>query len=189
MRTRARTFVEWQERTIVLRSPHELILEDEVRDPILLSDSGVVEPLTEANARSTLLVLFGIEQELEEALAASWKHRPDHAYFLDRWAVAVVENLFRWLSEEIQRQAKQQQHFAAPPLAPGHRRWNVAGLSTFTQAFPRALPAHAMAVLYGITPTPVPWPKDTCQACLRPACEYRHPAPRQEHPSHGASAT
>jgi hypothetical protein len=135
-------------------------------------------------------------REVAEEVSHRWAtDRPDEAYFLDRFAVAVTERLVFWASGQLCRASEPSGETLLPHLSPGCGHWDLAdqhrvmalltGKAASDQAAVRlgpiellpsgALhPQHSVLAVLGVTQQRVSTtPEDLCRACDLSPCAFR----------------
>jgi hypothetical protein len=130
--------------------------------------------------------------EVADEAARLWAtDRPDEAFFLDRFAVAVTERLVFWASATICRASEPAGETLLPHLSPGCGHWDLAdqhrlmalltGEDAGTILGPIALlpsgalrPQHSVLAALGVTHRPfAATPEDLCRSCDLDPCAFR----------------
>jgi hypothetical protein len=150
----------------------------------------------EAHALVALAASAGIDvaAEVKRLWAAE---RPDEAYFLDRFAVAVTERLVFWASGELCRKAAPSGETLLAHLSPGCGHWDLAdqhrvmgiltgekgqrGAEERVELGPIELlpsgalhPQHSVLAVLGVTHRKgTTTPEDLCRACDFDPCGFR----------------
>ena len=125
------------------------------------------------------------------------EERPDEAYFLDRFAVAVTERLVFWASGELCRAAAPSGETLLAHLSPGCGHWDLAdqhrvmailtgesgprGTEEAVRLGPIELlpsgalhPPHSVLAVLGVTRRQgTTTPEDLCRACDLDPCAFR----------------
>lgn len=144
----------------------------------------------EAHALVTLAASAG--REAAEETARLWAtDRPDEAFFLDRFAVAVTERLVFWASAAVCRASEPAKETLLPHLSPGCGHWDLAdqhrlmalltGEEAGTILGPIELlpsgalhPQHSVLAALGVTRrTYAATPADLCRSCDLDPCSFR----------------
>jgi hypothetical protein len=126
-----------------------------------------------------------------EETARLWADgKPDEAYFLDRFGVAVTERLVFWASAALCRAAEPRGETLLPHLSPGCGGWELAaqhrlmallsGTNEGVLGPLRLLPSgaihppHALLAVLGVTRRVVAaTPMDACRSCDLSPCGFR----------------
>ncbi len=177
---------------------------DACADVVRLEDgtelrSAVLANRLEAGAAHALVALAasagtGVAAEVKRLWAAE---RPDEAYFLDRFAVAVTERLVFWASGELCRKAAPSGETLLAHLSPGCGHWDLAdqhrvmgiltgekgprGTEERVELGPIELlpsgalhPQHSVLAVLGVTHRKgTTTPEDLCRACDFDPCAFR----------------
>lgn len=150
----------------------------------------LAQRLRAAEAHALMVVAASAGTEVAEETARHWKEgRPDEAYFLDRFAVAVTERLLFWASATLCRASETSRETLLPHLSPGcgnwdlddqHRLWsllagNAAGLGPVRILESGALhPQHSVLAAMGVTRRHVSTsPEQLCRSCDLSPCAFR----------------
>jgi hypothetical protein len=172
--------------------PHSVQLEDgtELRSA-LLSDR-----LKHHDGHGLFALAASAGCSVADEVAHRWStDRPDEAYFLDRFAVAVTERLVFWASGQLCRASEASGETLLPHLSPGCGHWDLAdqhrvmailtGAAADDEAPVRvgpiellasgALhPQHSVLAVLGVTRRLVTaTPDDLCRACDVSPCAFR----------------
>ena len=138
---------------------------------------------------------------LPRARAARWptrraasgpSDRPDEAFFLDRFAVAVTERLVFWASAPICRASEPARETLLPHLSPGCGHWDLAdqhrthgppdrrgrrhGARPRSALLPSGAlrPQHSLLAALGVTRRSfAATPEDLCRSCDLDPCAFR----------------
>lgn len=134
-------------------------------------------------------------REVAEEASHRWAtDRPDEAYFLDRFAVAVTERLVFWASGQLCRASESSGETLLPHLSPGCGHWDLADqhrvMALLTGTAPDSAtvrlgpiellpsgalhPQHSILAVLGVTRRLVSTtPEDLCRACDLSPCAFR----------------
>ena len=141
----------------------------------------------EAHALVVLVATAGIA--VADEVAGHWANdRPDEAFFLDRFAVAVTEQLIQWSSAFLCRASEPSKETLLPHLSPGCGHWDLADqhrlmalLTNDAQLGPLKLlpsgalhPQHSIIAALGVTHRKFSaTPRDICRTCDLDPCAFR----------------
>jgi hypothetical protein len=152
----------------------------------------------EAHAVYALAATAG--REVADEVSRRWAtDRPDEAYFLDRFAVAVTERLVFWAAGELCRVSEPAGETLLAHLSPGCGQWDLAdqhrvmALLVGADGSPRAAeaervhlgplemlpsgalhPQHSLLAVLGVTRRVVSAsPEDLCRDCELTPCAFR----------------
>jgi hypothetical protein len=187
-----RPFVAARKAAIRSCGPHSVQLDDgtELRSA-LLSDR-----LKQGGGHGLFALAASAGGAVAEEVAHRWStDRPDEAYFLDRFAVAVTERLVFWASGQLCRASEAAGETLLPHLSPGCGHWDLAdqhrvmALLTGAAALDDAAvslgpiellasgalhPQHSVLAVLGVTRQLVTaTPEDLCRACDLSPCAFR----------------
>lgn len=169
---------------------------------VLLSDASELrslrfaESLRATRGHAVLVLAVSAGRAVASEVARAWaEDRPDEAYFLDRFAAAVTEELVRQASGTECRSASQAGETLLPPHSPGcgdfaigdqHRLMALLGgrpeggervaLGPIELLPKGALdPPHSLLAALGVTRHAVeaPTPEALCRGCELDPCTYR----------------
>ena len=140
-------------------------------------------------------------REVAEEVTRRWAtDRPDEAYFLDRFAVAVTERLVFWAAGELCRSSESSGETLLPHLSPGCGHWDLADQHRVMallggEAVPHASsegervhlgpldllpsgalhPQHSLLAVLGVTRRVrgPPAPEALCRECDLSPCAFR----------------
>jgi hypothetical protein len=183
------------------------------RAAIVSTDGGSVRLEDGTELRSTVLAdrlrhgeaqgLFALAatsgREVAEEVAQRWKgDRPDEAYFLDRFAVAVAERLVFWAAGELCRASEASGETVLAHLSPGCGHWDLADqhrVMALLAEPPAPLgahddrvrlgpiellpsgalhPQHSILAVLGVTRrASSTTPEDLCRECDHQPCAFR----------------
>jgi hypothetical protein len=154
-----------------------------------LSSARLAERLNAGDARSIVVLAATAGAEVQEEVARHWKEgRPDEAFFLDRFAVGVTEQLVRWASAYLCRESEPSHETLLPHLSPGCGNWDLQDqqklmslLSDNSELGPMQLlptgaldPKHSLMAALGVTHRKFEaTPKDICRSCDLTPCSFR----------------
>ena len=163
----------------------EIVLANDVR----LRSVQLAERLQKGDAHALVVLAASAGTEVADQVALHWKEgRPDEAFFLDRFAVGITEQLVRWSSAFLCREAEPAQETLLPHLSPGCGHWDLADqhrlmsmLTTGTQLGPLELlesgglhPQHSVMAALGVTHHKFSiTPRDICSGCDYNPCAFR----------------
>ena len=141
----------------------------------------------EAHALVVLVATAGVE--VAEEVAKHWANdRPDEAFFLDRFAVGITEQLIQWSSAFLCRASEKSNETLLPHLSPGCGHWDLADqhrlmalLTSDAQLGPLKLlpsgaldPQHSIIAALGVTHRKFSaTPRDICRTCDLDPCAFR----------------
>ncbi|HEY5908327.1 MAG TPA: hypothetical protein VIZ31_09800, partial [Vicinamibacteria bacterium] len=155
------------------------------------------ERLAAGEAHALVALCASAGRDVASEVKRLWaEERPDEAYFLDRFAVAVTERLVFWASFTLCRASEPTGETLLPHLSPGCGHWDLAdqhrvmGLLTgpsgpeggeTVQLGPIELlpsgalhPQHSLLAVFGVTRRRVAaGPEDLCRGCDLEACGFR----------------
>lgn len=159
-----------------------------------LASTTLAARLHQWRAHAVLGLAASAGAEVDEACARLWQdERPDEAFFLERFAVAVVEQLVFVATLGACRQASGAEETVTAHLSPGCGAWDIAGQHVLWQALfagaspgPLRLldsgalsPKCSVLAAAGLTRRVVEaTPADACRACDLPRCAFRRAAHR-----------
>lgn len=161
-----------------------------------LPGAGFAARLRAAGGRGLWVVLASAGPEVDDASAAAWAEgRPDDGFFLERFGVAVAEELLRGAAVALCREAGGAGETLLPPLSPGCGDWELAAqaplwslladdaaalglivLLESGQLRPKASILAAMAVASRATAPEAASPREACRACDLHPCAFRRAA-------------
>lgn len=91
-----------------------------------LRSAALAEGLLATHGHAVVVLAVSAGREVAAETSRLWgSDRPDAAYFLDRFAVAVTEALVRWSSASECREASRAGETLLPPLSPGCGRFEM----------------------------------------------------------------
>jgi hypothetical protein len=150
-----------------------------------------------ANAGATALVAAAVSSgpEVEAGSAALWRgQRPDEAYFLDRFGVAVAEHLAAWTAAGLRSQAHEEGLATLPGYSPGFPGWPLMDQVVLAHCLDRGdretlpgplevlasgamAPASSLLAVFGLTSSErvaaETWERDKCSWCSLARCAFR----------------
>jgi len=155
-----------------------------------LNSVQLAERLLAGEARSLVVLAAGAGPEVANEVSRYWAEaRPDEAFFLDRFAVAITEQLIRWSSTALCRDSEAQQETLLPHLSPGCGNWDLQDQHKLmelladgkTEIGPLQLlpsgalhPQHSVMAALGVTRRKfAATPKDICRGCDLNPCAFR----------------
>jgi len=157
---------------------------------VALRSVRLAERLRAGEARALVVLAATAGHEVAEQISRCWAEgRPDEAYFLDRFAVAVTEQLIQWSSTFLCREVEPQQETLLPHLSPGCGNWDLNDQHKLmhlladakTEIGPLQLlpsgglhPQHSVMAVLGVTRRRfAATPKDICRNCDLNPCAFR----------------
>lgn len=167
-----------------------------------LNSVRLAERLKAGEARALVVLAASAGPEVADEVSKCWAERPDEAFFLDRFAVAITEQLIQWSSAFLCRESEPQQETLMPHLSPGCGNWDLADQHKLmvllaeekTEIGPLQLlpsgalhPQHSIMAALGVTRRKfAATPRDICLGCdLNPCAFRRAPYSPQSHGEHG----
>jgi hypothetical protein len=163
--------------------------------------SGVLaERLRQGEAHAVYALAATAGREVADEVSRRWAtDRPDEAYFLDRFAVAVTERLVFWASGELCRASEADEETLLTHLSPGCGQWDLAdqhrvmALLVDAHVDPRSAeidrvrlgplellssgalhPQHSLLAVLGVTRRAgAATAEDLCRACELSPCAFR----------------
>lgn len=165
-----------------------------------LPGAAFAERLRAAGGRGLFAVLASAGPEVDEASAAAWAEgRPDDGFFLERFGVAVAEELLRGAAVALCREAEAAGETLLPPLSPGCGDWELAAqaplwsllagdaallppveLLASGQLRPKASILAALGVVTPAAGSAAASPREACRRCDLQGCAFRRAAYRGE---------
>jgi hypothetical protein len=98
-----------------------------LEDGIELRSAVLGERLRQGEAHGVFALAATAGREVEQEVSRCWAtDRPDEAYFLDRFAVAVAERLVFWAAGELCRASESSGETLLAHLSPGCGHWDLA---------------------------------------------------------------
>jgi hypothetical protein len=161
-----------------------------VTNHVELNSIRLAERLKAGEAGSLVVLAASAGPEVAEEVAKCWSDgRPDEAYFLDRLAVAVTEQLIQWSSAYLCRESESRRETLLPHLSPGCGSWDLQDQHKLmdllaqgkTEIGPIRLmdsgglhPQHSVMAALGVTRRKFEaTPKDICRGCDLDPCAFR----------------
>jgi hypothetical protein len=93
----------------------------------VLSGKALADRLRAGEAHAVVALAASAGREVAEETKHLWAaERPDEAFFLDRFAVAVTERLVSWAAASLCRESEPEGETLLPHLSPGCGHWDVA---------------------------------------------------------------
>jgi hypothetical protein len=161
-----------------------------------LGSTVLADRLRAAEAHALVALACSAGPEVADEVKRLWaEDRPDEAFFLDRFAVAVTERLVFWASAALCRASEREQETLLPHLSPGCGHWDLADqhrvMALLTgEAVPPGVharlgplellpsgalhPQHSVLAVLGVTRRAfAATPEDLCGACDLDPCAYR----------------
>lgn len=159
---------------------------------VVFAGAPLARRLLEGEAHALLALAASAGPEVAAETKRLWAgDRPDEAFFLDRFAVAVTERLVFWASATICRLSEPAQETLLPHLSPGCGHWDLAdqarlmavlvGEEGRTTLGPLELlpsgalhPQHSLLAAIGVTRRSfAATPEDLCRSCDLAPCAFR----------------
>ncbi len=155
-----------------------------------LSSRRLAQRLRSGEAHALMVLLASAGTEVAEEVARHWaEERPDEAFFLDRFAVAVTEHLVHTASRLLCRSSQPHDETLLPHLSPGCGNWDIADQHKLmallaedsnrigpVELLPSGAlhPQHSILAAMGVTHmTFDTTPKDICRSCDLAGCNFR----------------
>lgn len=158
-----------------------------------LPGAALAERLRTAGGRGLFVALASAGPEIDEASAAAWAEgRPDDGFFLERFGVAVAEELLRGAAVALCREAEAAGETLLSPLSPGCGDWEFAAqpvlwsllagdaaslgpvaLLESGQLRPKASILAALAVTSRVAAPAAADPREACRGCDLHPCAFR----------------
>lgn len=154
--------------------------------------AALADRLRAGDAHAVLALAASAGLEVAEETKRLWADdRPDEAFFLDRFAVAVTERLVLWASATICRASEPAKETLLPHLSPGCGHWDLAdqhrlmslltGEASLTTLGPVELrpsgalhPQHSLLAALGVTRRVFAATAETvCRSCDLDPCAFR----------------
>lgn len=167
-----------------IETPHVRLI-----DGTTLRSIQLAERLHKGEAHALIILAASAGTEVAEQVAIHWKEgRPDEAFFLDRLAVGVTEQLVRWASAYLCRESEPSQETLLPHFSPGCGHWDISDqhrlmalLATEPKIGPVKLlstgglhPQHSVLAAMGVTHRKFSvTPRDICSSCDYSPCAFR----------------
>ena len=173
--------------TVLLISGHEL------------QSDVLAKRLQKGEAHSLTILAVSAGREVSKEVARHWAEgRPDEAFFLDRFAVGVVEHLLFNASQIFCRSLESKHETLMQHLSPGCGEWDISdqhklmelltGVPGKTELGPLKLlnsgaidPQHSVLAVIGVTHGNFAYtPAHLCRSCDLNPCEFRRAPFRAE---------
>ena len=157
-----------------------------------LTSTVLADRFRAGEAHALLGLAASAGHEVADETARLWTEgRPDEAFFLDRFAVAVTERLVFWASATVCRACEPAKETLLPHLSPGCGHWDLADQHRLMALLTgedegatlgpiRLLPSgalhpqHSVLAALGVTHrTYAPTPTDLCRSCDLDPCAFR----------------
>ena len=161
----------------------------------LLSSEVLARRLRQAEAGALVAAAISAGSAVDERSQGLWQEgRPDEAYFLDRFAAAVVEHLASWVGRHLREMARHHGLALLPGTSPGYDGWDLeqqtrvarcltgGGAAPPTRSFEvlasgMIRPKSSLLTVFGLTPRVEPaeaaWRRQPCSWCSLTACGFR----------------
>jgi hypothetical protein len=153
------------------------------------SDPALLSRLRDGEAHALVALAATAGPEVAAEAQRLWAdEKPDEAYFLDRFAAAVVERLVFQAAGDLCRLGERQGETLLPHLSPGCGHWDLADqhrlmglLADGPKLGPIELlssgalrPPHSVLAVFGVSRgTGQALPEDLCRACDLTPCAFR----------------
>ena len=180
-----RPFLAFRRSEIVTVDASSVTLSDGTR----FASAALADRLAGGEAHALVALAATAGREVAAEAQRLWtEERPDEAYFLDRFAVAVTERLVFRASGAICRASESEGETLLPHLSPGCGHWDLADqhrlmglLAPGPTLGPMELlssgalrPPHSVLAAFGVTRRTVRVaPEDLCRACDLDPCAFR----------------
>lgn len=173
----------------------DLAVEQATAAGLRLDDgNALARRLEEVEATNLVVAAVSAGGATDERVDELWRQqRPDEAYFLDRFAAAVVEHLAAWAGRHLRDLARRHGLGLLPGLSPGNEGWDLgqqtvaAGcLDGGGTAPPRSFevlssgmirPRSSLLTIFGLTPrldaAAAAWRQRPCSWCSLTSCGFR----------------
>jgi hypothetical protein len=164
-----------------------------------LQSDVLAKRLQKGEAHSLMILAVSAGQEVSKEVATHWAEgRPDEGFFLDRFAVAVVEYLVFNASQIFCRSLESKHETLMQHLSPGCGEWDISdqhklmelltGVPGKTDLGPLKLlnsgaidPQHSVLAVLGVTHGNFAYtPVHLCRSCDLNPCEFRRAPYRGE---------
>lgn len=161
----------------------------------VLTGQALGRRLGEAGATALVVAAVSAGTAVDERATALWRdQRPDEAYFLDRFAAAVVEHLASWAGRHLRSLAFGHGLGTLPGLSPGNEGWDLGQQTVAAQCLtaggaappPRSFevlpsgmirPKSSLLTVFGMTPrldsAEAAWRRQSCSRCSLTSCGFR----------------
>ena len=149
----------------------------------------LIERLRTGEAHGLIALAATAGKEVAEEVTKHWTEgRPDEAFFLDRFATAVTEQLIHWSAVFLCREIEPLQETVLPHLSPGCADWDLSEQHTLMGLFrsgtnlgpiellPSAAlrPQNSVLAAMGVTHRNFSGPaKNICTICDLQSCGFR----------------
>jgi len=155
-----------------------------------LNSIRLADRLRSGEAKALVILAASAGPEVADEVSKGWADgRPDEAFFLDRFAVAVTEQLIQWSSAYLCRESESRQETLLPHLSPGCGNWDLEDQHKLmdilaegkTEIGPLRLmssgalhPQYSVMAALGVTRRKfAATPKDICRTCDLDPCAFR----------------
>jgi len=157
-----------------------------------LQSAVLAQRLINGDAHALVFLAASAGPEVADQVSRHWTEgRPDEAYFLDRFAVAITEHLIFWAAATLCRASEPLQETLLPHLSPGCGQWDLADqhklmriltgskqqmtLGPLKMLSTGALyPQHSVLAAMGVTHKNFALtPESLCRACDMNPCRFR----------------
>lgn len=168
--------------------------EVELAGGVVLSSELLVRRLRRTEARALAVAAVSAGAETDGRVAELWRdQRPDEAFFLDRFGVAVAEHLAMACGEALRWSGGRSGLAALPGYSPGYEGWDLTqqadlhGLMVGNcGSLPGPLrvlasgmlePKSSSLAIFGLTPrhdlAARAWSSNRCSRCSMTRCDFR----------------
>lgn len=159
-----------------------------------LASTVLAKRMATAEATAVAVAAVSAGGEADRQSARLWdEDRPDEAYFLDRFAAAVVEHLAAWAGSHLRSGLDADGLGLLPSYSPGYHGWDLeqqgrvarcltGGDATTNEAFEildsgMIRPKSSLLAVFGITrrrdAAEAAWRRDACGWCSLTSCGFR----------------
>lgn len=157
-----------------------------------LQSDVLARRLIKGEAHALIILAASAGREVANEVSRHWtEERPDEAYFLDRFAVAITEHLIFWAAATLCRASEPLQETVLPHLSPGCGQWDMSDqhklmriltgsekqmtLGPLEMLSSGALhPQHSVLAAMGVTGKNFTLtPESLCRACDMKPCRFR----------------
>lgn len=157
---------------------------------IQFHSAALAQRLSAAESQSMILLAASAGIEVSDEVSKCWSDgRPDEAFFLDRFAVAITELLIQCSAIELCRNSEKQHTTLLPHLSPGCGNWDIQDqhkLMDFLAPGQKQIgpiqmmdtgalhPQYSVMAALGVTQRKfAASPRDICRSCDLNPCAYR----------------
>ena len=161
----------------------------DARATTILNSLVLAQRLRAGEAHALMIIAASAGSEVAQEISRHWSEgRPDEAFFLDRFAVAITERLLFWSAATLCRASETAHETLMPHLSPGCGNWDLADqhklmalLSGGTHIGPLQMlpsgalePQHSVLAAMGVTHRNfATTPEHLCRSCDLNPCTFR----------------